>query len=119
MKRMHYKDALVYANSFTGSVFMISNADAVVGGGFDSVPSLNSFLRENDGEKTTVPGAVPPGATAIGSQSDALLNVCNRLVLNLSLQGFPNRGLCCSETNYDGCHDGCFYVLYPHFELPP
>jgi hypothetical protein len=51
MKRMHYKDALVYANSFAGSVFMISNADAVVGGGFDSVPSLNSFLRENDGEK--------------------------------------------------------------------
>jgi hypothetical protein len=51
MKRMHYKDALVYANSFAGSVFMISNADAVVGGGFDSVPSLHSFLREEDGEK--------------------------------------------------------------------
>lgn len=48
-KRMHYKDALVYANSqLPGRIVMITNADIVVTQGFDSMPELNEFLKENN-----------------------------------------------------------------------
>jgi hypothetical protein len=47
-KRMHYKDALVYANTLVGRTVMIMNADVVLGQGFGSIPDLNSFLKENN-----------------------------------------------------------------------
>ncbi len=47
-KRMHYKDALVYANTLVGRTVMITNADVVLAKGFGSIPDLNSFLKENN-----------------------------------------------------------------------
>ena len=47
-KRTHYKDALVEANRLAGQTVMITNADIVLAQGFDSMPELNSFLRENN-----------------------------------------------------------------------
>lgn len=47
-KRMHYKDALIEANRLAGQTVMITNADIVLAQGFDSMPELNSFLKENN-----------------------------------------------------------------------
>jgi hypothetical protein len=47
-KRLHYKDALMYANThLSGRVVMITNADIAVSDGFDSMPNLNEFLKKN------------------------------------------------------------------------
>jgi hypothetical protein len=48
-KRFHYKDALIYANHhLTDRITMITNADIVVSQGFDSIPTLKEFLKENN-----------------------------------------------------------------------
>jgi hypothetical protein len=47
-KRMHYKDALIHANKLANQTVMITNADIVLAQGFNSMPNLNSFLKENN-----------------------------------------------------------------------
>jgi hypothetical protein len=100
MKRMHYKDALMYANSISGSTVMITNSDVVLAGGFGSMPNLNAFLKQ---EKRLF---------AL-SRLERPVSVIQRAVVfdvfHCSTQGFPDRGLCCSETRYDGCHDTFLY----------
>jgi hypothetical protein len=100
MKRLHYKDALIYANSISGSTVMITNSDVVLAGGFGSMPNLNAFLKEEKRLFALSRHERPVSVIQLAVVFD---------VFHCSTQGFLDRGLCCSETSYDGCHDSFMY----------
>ncbi len=89
---MHYKDALIKANTLAGQTVMITNADIVLAQGFDSMPDLNSFLKENN-----------------------MLFALSRH--ERPAAGFSDRYLCCHDTRYDGCHDAFMYEVSPRISL--